>query len=430
MRKFGTLSLQTFIYQALGLALGLLGGVIVARWLGPTAKGAIALYTIIAGFLSLAGNLGLGLANVHLTGSRQLDPGRAWANSLWFSLLAGSLLSVATVFLFPIVGIVIKRPIDMGLMGIALFGVPLLLMFDYQVNLLRGLSDIKGYNVSGFIRQAGRFLLLATLVAWLGGQVASALWSVNIALVLCLIWGAFRLRKSSRLSMLPSWKGFKQSLSYGLKGQLGQVVQFFNYRLDMILLAAFWTNREVGIYATAVFLAELIWQIPAAVSTVLLPAVSSSDSGDQAAVLSIRAIRHTMFWSLTAALMLGLAAEPLINLLYGQPFSGAVWPMRVLLLGIVLLSPAKLIVSHLAGVGKPQYVTYLALSGLGLTVFLDLILIPRFGIMGAAWASSSAYCCSGIISLVWLKRYMGSGIKYGLVLQKEDWQVYRQLIDL
>jgi O-antigen/teichoic acid export membrane protein len=430
MRRFGALSLQTFIYQGLGLALGLLSGVVVARWLGPTAKGAIALYTVIAGFLSLIGNMGLGLANVHLTGSRQLDPSRAWANSLWFSLLAGSLLAVGTVFLFPILGIAIKRPIDMGLMGIALFGVPLLLLFDYQANLLRGAGDIRGYNITGFIRQAGRFALLALLVAGMGGQVGPALWSANISLALCLLWGGYRLHRSVGISLRPSWRGFKQSLSYGLKGQLGQIVQFFNYRLDMILLAAFWTNREVGIYATAVFLAELIWQIPAAVSTVLLPAVSSADDSLQAAALSIMAIRHTVFWSLAAALVLGLASEPLVTLLYGENFSGSVWPLRVLLLGIVLLSPAKLVVSHLAGAGKPQYVTYLALSGLGLTVLLDLALIPHFGIMGAAWASAMAYGCSGAISLVWLRRHLGTGLRQGLLLQKEDWQAYRQLIDL
>lgn len=430
MKKLGALSLQTFLYQAMSMVLGLGCGVIVARYLGPTAKGAIALYGLIAGFLSLAGNLGLGLANVHLVGSGQLKPDRAWANSIYMALLTGSLLAVLTVFLFPVLGILVKRPVDMGLLGIVLCGVPLLLLLDYQINLLRGLGDLEGFNQSGLLRQAGRLLALALLVAALGGFVASALWAVNLSLAVAVLWSGFRLKKKTVLSLVPSWVGLKRSLSYGLKGQPGQIIQFFNYRLDLILLALFWTNREVGIYATAVFLAEMIWYIPAAVSTVLLPAVSSADSEARAISISLKAIRHTVFLSLGAAIVLALSSQWLINSLYGPAFAPAVRALQVLLFGVVMLSPAKLIVSHLAGVGKSQYVSYLALSGLGLTLLLDILLIPRFGLLGAAWASAAAYSCSGLLSLFWLKRHLKAEIIPSLILNKEDWQEYRELINL
>ena len=430
MKKFGALSLQTFLYQALGILLGLGCGVIVARYLGPTAKGAIALYGLIAGFLSLAGNLGLGLANVHLVGSGQIMPGRAWANSLYLAVLTGSLLAVLTIFLFPVLGIIVKRPVDMGLLGIVLCGLPLLLLLDYQINLLRGLGDLEGFNQAGLMRQAGRLAALGLLVAAFKGFVASALWAANISILLAVLWSGYRLTKKIPLSLVPSWRGLKKSLSYGMKGQPGQIIQFFNYRLDLILLALFWTNREVGIYATAVFLAELIWYIPAAVSTVLLPAVSSADSEARARDISLKAIRHTVFLSLAAAATLAVTAQRLITTLYGPSFAPAVRALQVLLFGVVMLAPAKLIVSHLAGVGKSQYVSYLALSGLGLTLLLDVILIPRFGMIGAAWASAAAYSCSGLLSLYWLKRHLKVEIIPSLILNKEDWQEYRELINL
>lgn len=412
------------------MVLGLGCGVIVARFLGPTAKGAIALYGLIAGFLALAGNLGLGLANVHLAGSGQIVPGRAWANSLYLALLAGPLLAVLTIFTFPVLGIVVKRPVDMGLLGIVLCGLPLLLLLDYQINLLRGLGDLEGFNQAGMMRQLGRLAALGLLVAVLGGFVASALWAANISILLAVLWSGYRLAKKTTLSLVPSWIGLKRSLSYGLKGQPGQIIQFFNYRLDLILLALFWTNREVGIYATAVFLAEMIWYIPAAVSTVLLPAVSSAGTESRAKEISLKAIRHTVFLSLAAAVVLALSAQWLITMLYGTAFVPAVRALQVLLLGVVMLAPAKLIVSHLAGVGKSQYVSYLALSGLALTLLLDIILIPRYGMLGAAWASAAAYSCSGLLSLYWLKRHLNVGIVPSLILNKEDWQEYRELINL
>jgi O-antigen/teichoic acid export membrane protein len=190
--------------------------------------------------------------------------------------------------------------------------------------------------------------------------VASALWAANISIAMAVLWSGYRLTKKTALSLVPTWRGLKKSLSYGLKGQPGQIIQFFNYRLDLILLALFWTNREVGIYATAVFLAEMIWYIPAAVSTVLLPAVSSADSEARARDISLKAIRHTVFLSLAAAIVLALSAQWLITTLYGPSFAPSVRALQVLLFGVVMLAPAKLIVSHLAGVGKSQYVSYLA----------------------------------------------------------------------
>ncbi len=430
MKRFALLSLHAFLAQAGGLACGLASGVIIARTLGPAAKGAISVYTLIAGFLALAGNLGLGLANVHLVARGSYQARTAWANSLWVAVIVGGLLSVAAFFLAPLAGIALHRPVDMGLFAICLLSVPWLLWFDYQINLLRGLQDITGFNQVNLLRQACRLALLLLLVTVLHGGTGCALWSFNIALaaVCAVCW--WKIRRTGNTGLGPSWHQLKAAMAYGMKGQLGQFIQFFNYRLDIILLALFWSNREVGIYTTAVFAAELVWYIPAAVATVLLPKISSVTAAQQAVRLSSRAIRHTAFWSLSAAAVLAALARPLVTGLYGPGFAPAVPALWILLAGVVALAPGKIIVSHLAAIGKSQYVTYLALAGLGLTVTLDLLLIPRFGIPGAATASALAYGCSGLASLYWLKRETGLGIRNSLILHKDDWQEYRELIPL
>jgi O-antigen/teichoic acid export membrane protein len=430
MKRFAALSLHTFLTQAAGLACGLAAGVLIARALGPAAKGAIAVYTLIAGFLALVGNLGLGLANVHLVARGEYPARTAWANSLYLAAAAGTMLSVAAFFLAPLAGIALHRPIDMGLLVVCLAAVPWLLWLDYQVNLLRGLQRIGWFNAINLGRQAARLLLLLLLVLVLHGGTMTALWSFNIALAAAGIGCWLLIRRTGNAGLAPSWRQLKSAVSYGIKGQLGQFIQFFNYRLDIILLALFWSNREVGIYTTAVFIAELVWYIPSAVATVLLPRISAVTEAGQAARHSSRAIRHTAFWSLLAAVALAALAQPLITGLYGQGFAPAVPALWILLAGIVALAPGKIIVSHLAATGKSQYVSYMALAGLGLTLALDLLLIPRFGINGAAAASALAYGCSGLASIYWLKRETGMGIRDSLLLRKDDWQEYRELIPL
>lgn len=422
------LSLQAFAAQAAGLVCGLASGVVIARCLGPTAKGAVAVYALAAGFVALAGNLGMGMANVHLVARGAVPPRRAWANSLAVAAALGIPLSVAAFFAAPLLGIALRRPPDMGLLGIALGSVPLLVMFDLQLNLLQGAGDIAGSNRGGLARQALRLAALVPLVALLPGGTAGALWSANIALAGGNIWCLALLRRRGAVSLVPDWPSLARSLGYGLKTLPGQLVQFFNYRLDLLMLALFWTNREAGVYSVAVFMAELVWYIPQAVITVLLPRVSSAPTAQEGLAITARAIRHTVLWSALCAAALAAAAPLAIGLLYGAPFAEAVPALWVLLLGIAALAPGKLAVVHLAGAGRPQYYTYLALVGIGLSVGLNLALVPRFGIIGAAAASAVAYAASGALALYWLRSRTGLGLRRSLLLRREDWSLYSDLV--
>lgn len=428
MKRGALLSIQAFAAQAAGLVCGLASGVVIARCLGPAAKGAVAVYALAAGFLALAGNLGLGMANVHLVARGEIEPRRAWANSLAVSLVLGVPMSVAAVFAAPLLGIALRRPPDMALLGIALGSVPLLILFDLQLNLLQGAGDIAGSNRGGVARQALRLAALLPLVALFPGGTAGALWSANVALAGGNLWCLILLRRRGAVALLPDWQCLSRSLGYGLKTLPGQLVQFFNYRLDLLMLALFWTNREVGVYSAAVFMAELVWYIPQAVITVLLPRVSAAGTAQQGLAMTARAIRHTVLWSVLSAVALAAVAPLLIGLLYGPAFADAVPALWVLLLGIAALAPGKLAVAHLAGDGHPQYYTYLALVGVGISVALNLALIPRFGIIGAAAASAAAYAVSGALALRWLRARTGVGLRRSLLVRREDLLLYAELV--
>lgn len=413
--------------QTAGLALGVGSGIVVARALGPTAKGAITLYATLTGVLATAGNLGLGAANVHLISSGRMIARNAWANSWWASWTVGPGLAVAVFFTAPLAGMALGKPPDMSLLAAALTGLPLAILFDCQANLLRGLGRVGLFNASLMARQGLRLAALLAMVAWLGWGVSGALWAANISLALAAAAAAFILRGERVLSLEPSLTDFRRSLGYGLKAMPGQLLQFLNYRLDLFVLALFMDNGQVGLYATAVFAAELVWHIPNGVNTALFPAVSSrADPGD-AAELSSRAMRHTVFWSALLAAAMAAAAGPLVTAVYGPAFAPSAWALRVLLLGTAAMAPAKLALNHLAGTGRPQYLSYAALIGLTATVALDLALIPRWGMMGAAWASTAAYLAVSAAALYWSMRRGGLRLRKSLFIRAGDFVPYLRL---
>lgn len=423
-------SLEAIVAQAAGLALGLASGIIIARCLGPADKGAVALYTMMIGFLATLGNPGMGAANIFLVGRGRLGACQAWANSWWLSWIMGTALGLLTFFCLPLFSILFQRPVDMGHLAIALIGLPPAILLDCQLNLLRGLQRIGWFNAAQLARTAARLIFVALLVAGLGYGLAGALWAANLSLGLAVVLTAMMLRRQGGLQLTPSLAGLKASLAYGLKLQPGQIVQFLNYRLDLFFLAALADSRQVGLYATAVFIAELVWYIPNGINIVLYPAVSASRDDAQARQISIRAMRHSMLWSVALAVALGLASRPMINLLYGQTFDPSAQALRILLLGMLAMVPAKLALNHLAGIGKPQYLTYAALLGLAGTTALDLWLIPRWGFIGAAWASVGSYLISFGGSLYWLKKHAGIGPGQGLLIRKPDLAEYQRWLGL
>jgi O-antigen/teichoic acid export membrane protein len=158
----------------------------------------------------------------------------------------------------------------------------------------------------------------------------------------------------------------------------------------MFILNYFLGPASVGIYAVSVRLAELLWYLPNAVGFVIFPRAAASKP-EEMNVFTPRVFRATLGLTALGALGLAFVGRPVINLVFSSAFVGAFIPMLVLLPGVVLLGGAKVLTNELAGRGYPHYNSLNAGLALILTVVLDLVLIPRYGVVGAALASSAAY---------------------------------------
>jgi O-antigen/teichoic acid export membrane protein len=103
-----------------------------------------------------------------------------------------------------------------------------------------------------------------------------------------------------------------------------------------------------------------------------------------------------VFWivmviSTIGAIVLALFGRLAIRVVLSETFLGAYTPMLALLPGVVLLGAGKVLTNDIAGRGFPHYNSIVAGCSLVITVALDLLLIPRMGVMGAALASTVAY---------------------------------------
>lgn len=101
--------------------------------------------------------------------------------------------------------------------------------------------------------------------------------------------------------------------------------------------------------------------------------------------------RMVLFVSLLGAIGLGLVAYPIIQFFFGRSYIDAFIPLIFLLPGILVFSGCRVLSNDLASRGKPELNLYATILMTLINVTLNLILIPKYSIVGAAIATSIAY---------------------------------------
>jgi O-antigen/teichoic acid export membrane protein len=118
---------------------------------------------------------------------------------------------------------------------------------------------------------------------------------------------------------------------------------------------------------------------------------------------------------------------------YGTQFTDAGVALRLILPGIVAYSVVAVLSRYIIGRGRPGIGTFVLVAGLVLNVAANLILVPRFGINGAAASSSISYGLTAILTLVVFRRLSGRGIAETLIIRKSDlralWAVAGSIVD-
>ncbi len=382
----------TLITKVVNLSLSIATAAVIARWLGPEGKGMLALALLVPGMLGIFLSGGIEVANVYFTGSKRLDVPTLSASSTGLAILV-TILGFGVVICLAATGWVnvIVPGVPPWILLIAMLGFPTSLLNGFFSSILQGLQRIFTINSISFLQSLVTLILtFLFVIGWKLGLFGAVLAPLASGALSLIVLGIFLRREGGVFTPHWSYHVLRSTLSFGLRGHIGNVLQFFNYRLDMFILNYFLGPASVGIYAVSVRLAELLWYLPDAVSFVIFPKAAASKPEDMN-VFTPRVFRITSGLTALGALGLAFVGRPVINLVFSSAFVGAFIPMLVLLPGVVLLGGAKVLTNEIAGRGYPHYNSLNAGLALILTVVLDLVLIPRYGVVGAALASSAAY---------------------------------------
>ncbi|MBO9470146.1 flippase [Endozoicomonas sp. G2_2] len=412
MRSLGLrrLSFDTFLTFGRQFVGGLcqLGIILlVSRLLGPEGAGKYTVAILVPALLALLMNLGIGPANVYFVASGQYTLAQAWRASrkIAVAMSAIGLMLGASVIL--VAGEVLFPGTQPHILMLALLMFPPNMIRMIAVSLVQATENFREYN---FLVLAQPTVALAFLLAlWIldSFSLPSVLVAMVLSHVIALALGLSRVRRivGPLEAKDDSAEYLRLALPFGLKTQLGSIVAFLNYRLDIFLVNLLLGPAATGLYSVAVRLIEQLWLISTAVSTVLLPRLSAmvGDEVGRGALTSLVS-RLTMWATLLASAVLAAASGPLTELLFGEEFRGAATALIVLLPGVVLISSGRVIANDLAARGMVGINMYLAILTLVVNVIGNILLIPIYGIVGAALATSIAYTSDFVVRLLLMHR--------------------------
>ena len=276
---------------------------------------------------------------------------------------------------------------------------------DFAANAFRGLERFEFENLSRVLQTALFALfvwagvypqtggVLAGFIAFMASNVVAA---ALIVTILVWRWNCRELHLSR--GTIRDW--LRESLPLGI----GDSVRRLIMQLDTLLLAAFRPPALVGLFSVAYRPLQPLQLLPRTIVSVTFPMMSRVAHSDRAALSRAFARTTNILWvaSLPIALLTTACAAPLILATAGPDFSGAIWPLRIL----IWVAPLVFINAQLrfafTALEAQRHYWKLICWVLVIKLVAELVLIPLFGMYGACVGhvlGELALCAGGLAVL-------------------------------
>ena len=185
-------------------------------------------------------------------------------------------------------------------------------------------------------------------------------------------------------------------------------------KIDQVMIGRMIDTTSLGIYAAGVKLAEIWYFIPAIICGVLLPAIVNAKIVHNE--LYVKRIKKMFIFvtiiALSIALFEFIFAKYLILILFGHAYLGSIIILKIYTWAGVVVSIIMVLQQYLTVENSTKLIMISSFIGALVNVILNFVFIPKFGIIGSAWATVISYSMIPLIIIIYTKLHINSnGIK-------------------
>jgi O-antigen/teichoic acid export membrane protein len=398
---------------------------LIARILGPTDRGRLTFFFTIPQWAIVVLGFGAPQALTYLVASRHFSKSQSLSAAFTVLLtLAGLILILTLALVFfsaPALGRLTRTEVVLlpilsfaSIALVILLAVLLGLQRTLDYYLFQLLTPVLFFGSLVGLFATGRFVYLSVIESY------TAVMIVSCVVIAC--WLIRQLGFSLKVS-LNLWRPI---LGYGLKIYVGSILSLVIVRMDVFFVAAFLGFTALGFYAIAVQLAEVVYRVAGIFATIRLPETASGSKAD--ADQTFPAVsRQLILLSIVGVTIVGFGGFAFIRI-FLPAFGPSIPALMLLLPGSAFLGLANLYFAELGGRGRAGYgSTIIAINSVTMVV-LDYLIIPVWGINGAALVSTVVYAMGFIFAVYALHRESSIPFLDLVIVRPKDFLVYKSLI--
>lgn len=372
------------------ILISFLVSIILIRSLGPSAYGELSYAISFVGLFSIISSLGIDSVLyrelIQYPNERATYLGTAFIIKLTSGAIA-TLITIISAFLL--------SPTDVSLVvifilsGTFIFNAFNIIIFEFQANVEQKYPSIVSFSVICLLN------VLKLLVIFSGGGV---IYLAGVFLFEAIFYaiGYIYIRTRYYGSLLQ-WRydgAVARRMLYDAWPFIFVALFTTVYaRIDQIMLKYMVDSTAVGLYDAAVRIAEVWLFIPGIIASTLFPAIINakkiSISEYKKRILMLASLLGGI--ALIISLVSTLLAKPIISLLYGPAYTASILIFAVYVWSGIGASLSHVVSYFLIAEHKRKIIFFTSLSTMSLNIALNIVLIPAYGMIGAAWATLISY---------------------------------------
>lgn len=390
-------SVETLVMRIASLCAGVLLGVIIARSLGPAAKG-IFTYTAATLALMLTISSGASAAIARQYGKLNIPSGVVYSAMMrYFYFIILPVAAGVAVFAF------IKQQ-PLLYFPAAAFPLAYLNQTSLSYSLVDG--NVRFSNVQGVLTQFGSLAVLGVLCGVFHVPIERALLGWVAVHASVLIWSIPRIRqyRSGKGTASERRDAFTRQISFGLRVTVNQLLERVNFQIDVYIILLLLGPKQLGLYSIAIGVGELMWQLSRPMATASTTRVSRG-THEQAAAITTSCARHAFFNVGIASVVLFFVGPWLIRTVYGPQFASSGLVLQLLLPGIVAYCMVPFFNQFFnLQLGKPFIRTGVIAGSIVVCGTFTYLAAPHIGIIAGAIGTSISYAFSLIVCATYFCR--------------------------
>jgi len=369
--------------RVLAMGLGVALTVITAR-LGTREQGMFAIFAALESALLALGS-GFGVLIARRISHHRERPAALVGAVVVACIACGAIAALA------LAALALHSGPDYGFLAVLAWGAPLLLLAPNLLGIWLGIGRM----------EAMARVTLATPLLTLSAVVAVLTLRGEVGLP-AVLWCWVAARSIVGIATLGvawrgGWVGSPSAGGLGIHWRfvavigMANLIGLLNYKVDLFLVERLIDLSTTGVYSVAVLVAELLWVVSTSVSQAAYARIGNPDPSEASRV-TLRAMHASLIALALLSVPLWLLAAWLLPLLLGAAYAAAMPALAILLPGVVVYGAASALSAYFTNhAGRPYVPASIAAMSLVSTVAFSLLLVPAWGMLGAATATTVSY---------------------------------------